>query len=359
MSKVNHLREVLMLSLLLLTFLSVGQKGEPYKTYDFLCELFDESYASFEEKNIIWEDTCRKYRMELSPEMTDEALFDLFSTMLSPLNDGHVTLKAGKLDKRFSASRTSPTMANLGQQYDAKALGDRIKQMRSETLQRHGFEEVQTLGPTFREKPLFYYTKNDRVGYLAFYRSFSTYIKMVGAGLEKELDQIFDYFKDVDALIVDVRFNIGGEDFFSHAVAARFNEKERLGYYKQTRKNGEFGPLERRMLKAAEKPFLRPTVVLCNDRTVSAADIFMLLMDEFDHVKIVGNPSNGSYSDIYSRKLPNGWRINLSNQRYLTVDKKNLEGIGNPVDLEILNDSTDLKNLHDKVLLKALNLLEP
>ena len=352
----KYQRGILVQGLLLISYFTFSQ-AEPYKSFDYLSKLFEESYPSFEEKGIIWADTCEKYRKELSPEMTDEALFDLFSRMLKPLNDGHVTLRSSKLDRRFSASRPSQLMENLGNGYNPKSLGDRIKEMRSETLRKRGFSEIQTLGPEFRDKPLFYYSKNNRIGYLAFYRSFSTYLKMVGSTLEKELDQLFEYFQDVDGLIVDVRFNIGGEDFFSHAVASRFNESERLGYYKQTKKKGEFGSLEERRLKAVEKPFLKPTVVLCNDRTVSAADIFLLLMDEFDHVKIVGNPSNGSYSDIYSKKLPNGWKINLSNQRYLTIEKKNYEGLGNPVDFEILNDSIDLQDLNDKVLLKGLDLL--
>jgi carboxyl-terminal processing protease len=57
------------------------------------------------------------------------------------------------------------------------------------------------------------------------------------------------------------------------------------------------------------EPFAKQVVLITNDRTVSAADVFALMMSELPNVTIIGEPTNGSYSDIYSKKLPNGWRI--------------------------------------------------
>ena len=68
-------------------------------------------------------------------------------------------------------------------------------------------------------------------------------------------------------------------------------------------------------------------------------------------------PSNGSYSDLYEKKLPNGWKVTLSNQRYLSANKINFEGLGTPVDIEVKNTLKDIEQYKDSVLLRALEFL--
>ncbi len=351
----SNLWGLLILGSTLLPCQSMAQTSEPFKSYDFLCELFDESYASFDEKGLDWQAMCTEKRKELSPETTDVEFFNILSSLLAPLNDAHVTLKAPLDILRFSASRPSNIMSQLGDMTRTQARSGFIE-MVTQTLSDNQFE-VRTTGPIFRDESLFVFGDNGQIGYLGFYRCFSKPGNMIAASLEGQLDEIFTSFEGLQSIVVDVRFNMGGEDFFSHAVASRFVQQEMLAYVKQTRKKGEFGPIKERLVKAAEKPWLKPVIVLTNDRTVSAADIFLLIMDNLPQVTIMGDRTNGSYSDIYSRKLPNGWTINLSNQRYLTVDGNNYEGLGNPVDIEAHNTAGDFKEKNDRVLMKAVHHL--
>jgi hypothetical protein len=331
--------------------------NEPLKNIVALCELFDLNYASFEEKNINWKSICQESQKRVSSNTSDKELFEIMIGMLKPLNDGHVTLKAKEINSSFSASRKSRIMTELENIPKTKRK-ELFKKSINNTLKQNGFESITEIGPKFRGEKLFEYTRNETIGYLRFYRSFSKLLVMNGPSLNKQLEKIFNNFKDLNAVIIDIRFNIGGDDEFSKKVAGRFLNRPIVGFYKQTRKNGEFGKLDTVMLEPnGKEAFLNKVVLLTNDRTVSAADVLALMMSQLSNVTIIGEPSNGSYSDLYEKKLPNGWMVSLSNQRYFSADKVNYEGLGTPVDILAKNTILDIENNRDSVLLKAIKFL--
>ena len=326
-------------------------------TFDKFCKIFDQNYASFEEKQIDWDKMCEESRIKISSSMSDEDFFDLLSDMLRPLNDGHVTLRAKDLDKGFSANRPSRIIKEL-ESIPGKERRPKFKKMTWETLKSYGFKEIKEIGPVFRGEKLFHFSDNGKIGYLRMLRSFSKRGKMVGVKLQSQLDQIFNSFQGLEGIVIDVRFNMGGEDKFSQNIVGRIIDDEIIGLYKQTHANGEFGPLKKRMVKPkGKKTFRNKVVLITNDRTVSAADVLALMMSQLPNVTIIGEPSNGSYSDLYDLALPNGWKLTLSNQRYFSVDMKNYEGLGTPVDIECLNTLEDVISLNDSVLKVGLDLL--
>jgi len=349
--------------LLCSTFINVGlvfsqSTEEDYlETYDKFCEIFNQNYASFEEKGIDWATMCAESRSQITSSTTDDELFEILTNMLSRLNDGHVSLRARDIDKGFDASRSSRIMDEIKSipSQDRRPL---FFKMTEETLYRNGFEKIKTIGPKFRDEPLFHYTDNGRLGYLRFTRSFSTLLVMKGPKLNAQLNQVFKSFQNTEGLIIDVRFNMGGTDEFSEKIVSRLIDEEIIGYYKQTRKDGEFGELTSKKVKPKGKtPYNGQVVLLTNDVTVSAADVLALMMSQLPQVTIIGECSNGSFSDLWNRKLPNGWRLTLSNQRYLSSDMKNYEGLGLPVDIEVLNMLQDIEKEEDSVLNVGLELL--
>lgn len=348
---------VLIFGLILFGSNAQNSSNKPLKNFDALCELLDKNYASFEEKNIDWQERCGLFRKKVSSSTSDAALFYIMAQLLKPLNDAHVTLKAKKMDSSFSASRESRILNEL-RPIPLKNLGREFKKMTEYTLTQNGFAPMTEIGPKFRGKKLFGYTKNKTVGYLRFYRSFSYLVMMNGVFLDKQLNTIFNSFKDLDAVIIDIRFNRGGDDRFIEKVVGRFVDNPTVGYYKQTRSDGKFGELKTVMIEPKGKePFLKPVVLLTNDRTVSAADVLALMMGQVPNATLIGEASNGSYSDLFHRKLPNGWRVTLSNQRYLSVNKINYEGLGTPVDIEVKNTLENIEAYKDDVLLRALAFL--
>ncbi|MEO9871884.1 S41 family peptidase [Ekhidna sp.] len=291
-----------MIILCLVNILADAQSNKPVETFETCWNLFDESYASFEEKNIDWNKAYDIYSPQVTEKTTDKELFIILTNMLKPLGDAHINLIAKNIDTAFSADRYSRVLEEL------KPLEGRkkpyIMAMTQQTLLENGFDEIIKVGPVFRDDTLFSYTRTDDIGYLRFFRSFSTLRKMVGPSLDSQLDEIFDFFEGVESIIIDVRFNMGGDDGFSQKIAGRFVDEKVVGFKKQTRKKKEFGVLKEKYIKpVGDNPFLKPVVLLTNDQTFSAADVLALIMASLPNATIIGEPSNGSYSDLYGRKL--------------------------------------------------------
>jgi carboxyl-terminal processing protease len=351
----------LTLCFLLSLFVSPGfaqPTSEAEKNFELLWQLFNSSYASFEEKNIDWQAVYDQYRPQVTASTTEQELYEIFKSMLVPLKDGHVNLRAPSLQTGFTASRPSriiEAMSSIPGRERRKAFNAMIL----ETLQQRNFKPLRTLGPEYEGRPLFTFSDNGKVGYLRFTRSFSNRAFMHISFLNKRLEKIFRTFNGLEALIIDVRFNEGGDNSFVKKVAGRFVEKKQLSFYVQNRKNGSFGPLKEKYIRPIGKSRFSnmPVVVLTNDKTLSAGDLFTLIMSQLPNVTLIGEPSNGSYSDLSAQKLPNGWVVTWSHQRYLSLEKVNYEGRGTPVDIEVENTLEDVRKKRDSVLKAALNYL--
>ncbi len=347
---------VFIVGMTLLVCSSFGQ-SEQKKTFDYLWKLFNERYASFEEKGIDWDLIYQEYSPKVTEDLSDKELFEVFTEMLKPLGDAHINLIAKNIDTAFSADRPSRIKEEMNSLEGKKK--PYVKRMIDQTLKAKGFGEMKKIGPVFRNDTLFSFSRSGEVGYLRFFRSFSKVAKMVGPTLDDELEEIFSFFDGVEAIIIDVRFNVGGDDGFSQKVAGRFVRDKVVGFKKQTRVNKRFGELKEKFITPnGNAPFSGPVVLLTNDQTFSAADVLALMMASLPNVTIIGEPSNGSYSDLWGKKLPNGWRVTLSNQRYYSVDMKNYEGVGTPVDIRVENKLQDFTEGNDSVLLAAIDFLK-
>ena len=101
--------------------------------------------------------------------------------------------------------------------------------------------------------------------------------------------------------------------------------------------------------------FTKPIVILTSDFTASAAEVFIMLMKELPNVTLIGDETEGIFSDMYEFKLPNKWKVTLSHQQYFSKDKENYEGKGISPNFKILNTKADIQNQVDPVIQKAIN----
>lgn len=358
--------KVKLFSLLLLGFFSLQLQGQSRsraeKNFEAFWLLFDQHYASFTEKNVNWDRVYYHYRDAITPHTSDEELFNVFCEMVKPLNDSHVTITAPD-NKHFSASRPSRVMKEIAAREDRS----RIFPMMNNTLAAHGFSPLEEMGKISQGRPLYQYASNEHYGYLRLTRCYSslmpvTHYPWQGLLTQYHLEKVLAAFEDKEALILDIRFNHGGNDSFSLKLAGRFTDKKYVGYHRQYRNgvlHNSFSDLKTEYVKPRGKTkFLKPVILLTNDKTVSAADVLALIMRELPQVTIMGENTNGSFSDIYSRRLPNGWKVNLSNQRYFSADTINYEGVGVPVDIEVKNSLADVMAMQDPVIERAIRELE-
>ena len=53
------------------------------------------------------------------------------------------------------------------------------------------------------------------------------------------------------------------------------------------------------------------------------------------HITRIGEHTQGVFSDVLGRTLPNGWQLGLPNELFLTEDGAYFDGPGIPPDIEV------------------------
>ena len=93
--------------------------------------------------------------------------------------------------------------------------------------------------------------------------------------------------------------------------------------------------------------------------TVSAGETFtQALMGRTPHITRIGENTQGVFSDVLGRRLPNGWRFGLPNEVFLTPDGKAFDGPGIPPDISVpVFAASDLAAGKDPALAKAIEVL--
>lgn len=329
----------------------------PEKNFETLWLTFQDNYAFFKLRHIDWQQAYNRYRPQINSQTSDDSLYTVFTHMLAPFQDNHINLIIPSV-KQFKSIKPS----QFRQEFFNDSLVAAFWGMVDHTLAKKGFSEMRYAGPGFNGRKLFSFTTSKTTGYLRFNRCFVSQdadnipdTKMAG----KILDSVFADFKNVKNIVIDVRDNVGGNDEFAFAVADRFADEKILGMTKRTRKGGyeDFGKAEKWYIQpAGNKKKFRTVTLLTNDKTVSAGDVYAMIMKELPRVKIIGTNTRGIYSDMYGFTLPNKWLVSLSNQRYYNAAGVCYEGNGTPVNQVVKNTKADLEKQTDPVLSTALSL---
>lgn len=161
-------------------------------------------------------------------------------------------------------------------------------------------------------------------------------------------------------LVIDLRWNSGGYDIVSQRILSYFIDKPLLIGSKSYRtKNGFSKPVNIIVHPTTFDRYLGPIVVLTSGITMSAAETFLLGIAAREQVTIIGEPSNGGFSDSLPKQLPNGMSFTLSNERYVDHNGESYEYRGYPVEknFEYLN-ATDLKAEKDSALIEAMKIIK-
>jgi C-terminal processing protease CtpA/Prc len=160
------------------------------------------------------------------------------------------------------------------------------------------------------------------------------------AALEAALDDIFAE-PDLKALILDVRVNFGGYDPYGLALASRLATSEYVAYSKEARMDPvdrtKWTPGQRSVVRPGTRPgFKGPVVELTGPLTISAGETMtQALMGRTPRVIRIGENTQGVFSDILFRTLPNGWHFGLPNEVFRTPKGRTFDGPGIPPDVAV------------------------
>ncbi|MFZ0254745.1 MAG: S41 family peptidase [Gammaproteobacteria bacterium] len=307
------------------TFIS---KAAPTQTFEHLWHTFNDYYAFFAERDVDWKAQYRAHREQVVDDMSNRALFSLLSKMLSPIDDAHIVLSSSS--KEFSPSKLTGHDVILSEGFQNQSVFEdfddyEAAQIRlyNKTLLKYLDEDSIQGAGGIHDSLLLWGTIKSRVGYLRI-RSMESIASNPGESVSDDIeavqaimDQVLNDLRDTDAMVIDVRFNDGGNDAVSLAIASRFTDTRRLAMTKTARSyRGETTPREAYLVPQDGKPFSKPVAVITGPDTISAAEIFVLAMRALPQVIQVGELTRGVLSDELEKSLPNGWMVTLSNEVY-------------------------------------------
>lgn len=336
-------------------------KDDPVTTFAIFSKYFSENYAFFEKKGIDWNARVAAHRTQVTAKTSDTELFAVLSDMVKDLHDGHVNILAGPYESIFDPNSNVPFF-----NAEQSSVADTIVQRMYEA--QKGDADGIVAKPAFEKKftelaaahinsvvlkgkhhtaandLLVWGETSPGVGYLAVHgmaglagQESDTNLAGDIAKLSDILDnQVLPFLADKKAAIVDVRFNGGGYDAVSLAIAGRFADNKRLAFTKQAMDKDGMAPVQQVFVEPkGAKQFTKPVYLLVSNKTGSAAEIFTLGMMVLPHVTRIGESTNGILSDMWVAPLPKGWLVSLSNETYLTPEGVSYEGVGIPPQIEV------------------------
>ncbi len=162
------------------------------------------------------------------------------------------------------------------------------------------------------------------------------YIKVdtfLGTETESEFtDLVRQYEKDgIKHLTIDLRDNGGGSLDYALAMAEIFLEKDELICYYNDRNSEEPTPI----YSTNEKSAFDSIVILINENTASAAELFTSILSDKGLAKTVGNKSYGKSLGQSVYVLPNGDYVTITTYQMLNERLESYDGIGLTPDIRI------------------------
>jgi hypothetical protein len=325
----------------------------PLANFDVFWTTFAEHYPFFELRGVDWKAVRAKSRPKVTAETKPEELFAILKEMIEPLHDAHTFLGARSISKQFHGERPDP-----------QHLGPKDFERASEIIKKYIRGELHSAC----NGKLSFGLLEDSVGYLRI-SGFGRYtatpdFDQTGEALQKALDDALRDASKWRGLVVDVRINGGGSDVLGVTVASRLATQEYLAFAKKARSDpddpSKFTPLQETRVRVSERPhFGGKVVLLTSQHSVSAAETFtMALMGRKPAVTRLGENTQGVFSDVLGRTLPNGWRFGLPNEIFLTESGQAFDGPGIPPHVAVpVFPRDDLEKGRDSALEKALRLL--
>ncbi|MFJ4559105.1 S41 family peptidase [Streptomyces massasporeus] len=304
---------------------------DPRATFDVFWHSFAENYPFFAAKGIDWQAMRDRYRPEVHADTTRKELFGIFSDMVRPLYDAHVAVLDG--DRVFAQVRPGTEMPSP--QLDAK-----VKQFTGERdLRGAPYRQDFANGRiTYADLPgradQGYLRISGFAGYTAEDAPYPAHL----AELDKALDTILTPRRThrLKGLIIDLRINGGGSDALGIHIAERLTDRPYVAYAKRARNHPtdpdrHTRPEPIRVVPAAGPRYTGPIAVLTSGTTVSAGETFtQALIDRPGGTVRIGQPTQGVFSDVMERGLPNGMTAILPNEEFLNRSGRTYDGTGIP-----------------------------
>lgn len=310
--------------------------------FDVFWNTFKENYAFFEIRGVDWDSIYSLYKPKINNCVNEYELYSILKSAVAALNDGHADVRASeflmeKYDKEFSNNN----IQSVGNENDSSYLS--VGETRRSIL-KHYVKTPKFYGKDMEGEGLCSWGKiNSDVGYiqinsmmffadynlpdsLSSYDYLFAYFNEMYANKNHEIqevesirvlmDSIVTQFKEVKAIILDLRFNVGGHDVVAMEILNHFSSKEAIAFSKKAKMKQSFTVEQKISISPSKINSDARLFILTSQMTSSASEILVLSSLELDNTVRLGANTMGIFSDILEKKLPNGWDFYLSNEVY-------------------------------------------
>ena len=315
----------------------------PELIFDLFWQTFADHYAFFDERGVNWKRMREDFRPRVRADTTPSGLFELFSEMLGPLNDGHVNLYLGR-DRRFSPGRNS-LLPMLRREFDRtkppKAFDAFVAEWAG-SLKRAAAAFVRGEIRKAANDTIWWGDIDDDIGYINIYSltnfmpdaTWSNRAQQI-AIVDDALEEILVALRDKRAILLDLTHNQGGFDSASDLVASRFADRARHVLTVHA-----FGTpaskAETIIVEPSERTrFTKPVFVMTSEVTVSAGEGLVAMLRAFPHVTHLGQRTRGYLSGILNKPLPASLAISVTSQIIRTPDGDSYEARGIPPEVAV------------------------
>jgi len=246
-------------------------------------------------------------------------------------------------------------------------LKHRDGQARTVTLTRNSLERN---GTSFKYR-IFDYSRlvelkmlHDRIAY---FRLSTFDDERIVEEFYAELDKL-----DLDGLkgmIIDLRFNMGGDDTNAYPLISRLIDRPVLGSTWSTREYlpafASWGQPERsyqgdtvRIEPSTQARYTEPLIVLTGPNTMSTSEDFLVPLDYSGRALLVGEATAGTTGNPVNFLLPGGAILRVCSKRDTYPDGSQFVGRGIEPDITVHPSVAGIRANRDEVLEKAIEVLD-
>ncbi len=322
-------------------FFEPDPANTPEKNFEIFWKDFDRHYAQFSVRCIDWDSVYVLYRPQISSSTSDRQLFAMLSDIVLGINDMHVNLYT--------------PMGNVSWKSMVPASYPSMRIVNAGKYVRSGAPQNTVIGYRTCQDPT--------IGYIWI----ETFVGQ-GGGLSLAdprymmIDEILLQWKNMKGIIIDVRWNGGGNSINAETVAGRFADQSRVySYHRQKTGPGKDNYSSWNSLSIEPKgsyQFLKPVVVLTSRATSSAAEMFVMAMQVLPNVTIVGDTTGGGVGSPVFRELPNGWTYRLSTEIEADAQGRIVEGSGVFPDVAVTTTAADSAAGVDRIVEKGIDIIK-
>lgn len=304
---------------------------------------FSRNYGFFEQRGIDWEEIYRVYLPKIKSLNSSQDFGKLLKEIVDKFNDGHIRLDIPELIQQ------PPKIKREKRTYSKDQILDSISKKHLVTpfdynngVIRWGIIKNRNIGYIgIRDMNGFsnYITDNteNTITFDSVYKEKEKFYQPLEQfkneilGVEFIMDKVLKYLNETSSIIIDLRFNGGGYETVSLKLLSYFIKDEKHIFSVKTKTSNGFTPVQKYYIKPSKKSD-KKIYLLTSPFSSSSTEIFVLGSLSFNNFERLGSKTNGIFSELLWKQLPNGWEYSLSNEVYMDTKDKTYEGNGIDVD---------------------------